>query len=211
MEMQHFLIYLLVFLCGVLAYYLAQRLLNSLNKNESKRPPKTMDAAVIRQMVANYRSNHLSAISKVLGIEDAQSVSFCLKTLKNFIADIEFYTKKVNPRITESALGIRFYYAAYPKEEQLKNLESEKLIGKNYAEKHTLVMIPTLKIKNANGNFLDYDFNPLDSSTYTRNERNLDQPIQMMAMTSNEDQSREVMAQNHGQLIPPAQIDQQSY
>ncbi|WP_184469337.1 hypothetical protein [Pedobacter sp. AK013] len=181
--------------------------------NERRGRPSTMDPATIQQMVDGYRNNHLAAINKLLGISDAHSVSFGLKTLKKFIADIEFFTKKVNPRIADGALGIRFYYAAYPKENEWNNFEDEKAIGKNYAQKHTLVMIPTLKKKGGDGSYQDYDFNPLDRSTFPIKEREKEQPITLMAMSSDstDSQSREVMAQNHGQLIPPAEATVEIY
>ncbi|WP_051691674.1 hypothetical protein [Pedobacter borealis] len=181
--------------------------------NERRGRPNTMDPVIIQQMVDNYRNNHLAAINKVLGINDAHSVSFGLKTLKKFIADIEFFSKKVDPRIVDGSLGIRFYYAAYPKDNEWNGFEEEKSIGKNYAQKHTLVMIPTLKKKSSDGSYQDYDFNPLDRTTFPLKEREKEQPITLMAMSSDssDSQSREVMAQNHGQTIPPADSAIETY
>ncbi|ARS42873.1 hypothetical protein CA265_03235 [Sphingobacteriaceae bacterium GW460-11-11-14-LB5] len=184
-----------------------------MKKNERPGHPNTMDPATIQQMVDGYRNNHLAAINKVLGITDSHSVSFGLKTLKKFIADIEFFSKKVDPRIADGALGIRFYYAAYPKENEWNGFEDEKSIGKNYAQKHTLVMIPTLKKKSSDGSYQDYDFNPLDRTTFPLKETEKQQAVTLMAMSSdsNASQSREVMAQNHGQLIPPAEAAVEIY
>jgi len=213
MEMQHLPSYAIVFLCGVLACYLLLKLIDLMKTNERRGHPNTMNPAIIQQMVDNYRNNHLAAINKIMGINDAHSVSFALKTLKKFIADIEFFSKKVDPRIADGALGIRFYYAAYPKENEWNGFEDEKSIGKNYAQKHTLVMIPTLKKKGSDGSYQDYDFNPLDRSTFPLKEREKEQPITLMAMSSDssDTQSREVMAQNHGQLIPPAEATVEIY
>jgi len=213
MEMQHLPSYAIVFLCGALACYLLLKLIDLMKTNERRGHPNTMDPAIIQQMVDGYRNNHLAAINKALGINDSHSVSFGLKTLKKFIADIEFLSKKVDPRIVDGALGIRFYYAAYPKENEWNGFEAEKSIGKNYAQKHTLVMIPTLKKKSSDGSYQDYDFNPLDRTTFPLKEREKEQPITLMAMSSDssDTQSREVMAQNHGQLIPPADSAMQNY
>ncbi|GAA4198185.1 hypothetical protein GCM10022289_06540 [Pedobacter jeongneungensis] len=212
MNMKDFLIYAIVFLFGALVLYLVQKL-TGLIKTEERSQPNTMDTRTIKQMVNQYRNNHLDAINSTLGLNDAHSVSFGLKTLKKFIADIEYQTKKRNPGIGIGALGVRFYYAAYPKEGEWENFENEKSIGKDYAGKHTLVMIPTLKKKINNGSCQDYDFNPLDESTYLINEREKQRPVAFMAMdsTSNDDQSGQVMAQNHGQLIPPAEAVQETY
>jgi len=211
--MQHLPIYAVVFLCGALAYYLLQKLIDLLNRGEGRVKPNTMDPAIIQQMVDNYRNNHLEAINRIMEIKDAHSVSFGLKTLKKFIGDIEFYAKKVDPRIADGALGIRFYYAAYPKASEWGGFENEKEIGKDYAQRHTLIMIPTLKKKASNGAYLDYDFNPLDRSTFPIKERSKEQPVTLMAMSSDssDGQSREVMAQNHGQTIPPADSAIESY
>lgn len=211
METQHLPIYAIVFICGALAYYLLQKIMDLLKRNERRSKPTTMDPAIIQQMVDNYRNNHLDAINSAMEIRDAQSVSFGLKTLKKFIGDIEFYAKKVDPRITDGALGLRFYYAAYPKENEWSGFGNE--IRKDYAQKHTLIMIPTLKKKASNGSYLDYDFNPLDRSTFPMKERSKEQPVTLMAMSSDtsDSQTREVMAQNHGQLIPPAEAAQEIF
>jgi hypothetical protein len=213
MEMQHLPIYAIVFLCGALVLYILQKLVGLIDKGERRSDPNTMDPEIIQQMVDNYRNNHLAAINKVLGITDAHSVSFGLKTLKKFITDIEYHTRKVDTRITDGALGIRFYYAAYPKDNEWNNFDNEKSIGKNYVQKHTLVMIPTLKKKSSDGSYQDYDFNPLDINTFPVKERGKDQPVTLMAMNADtsDSQLREVMAQNHGQLIPPAEAAQEIY
>lgn len=210
--MKHFLIYAIVFLSGAFVLYLVQKLIG-LIKTGDRSQPNTMDTRTIKQMVDQYRNNHLDAINRTLGLNDAHSVSFGLKTLKKFIDDIEYQTKKRNPGIDAGALGVRFYYAAYPQESEWKNSENEKQMGKNYAGKHTLVMIPTLKKRISSGSFEDYDFNPLDKATYFINDREIERPVAMMAMdsTNNDSQSKQVMAQNHGQLIPPAEAVQETY
>jgi hypothetical protein len=213
MEMQHLPIYAIVFLCGALVLYILQKLVGLIDKSERRGYPNTMDPEIIQQMVDNYRNNHLTAINKVLGISDAHSVSFGLKILKKFISDIEYHSKKVDRRITDGALGIRFYYAAYPKDNEWNNFENEKTIGKEYAQKHTLIMIPTLKKKSSDGSYQDYDFNPLDINTFPIRERSKDQPVTLMAMNADTsaDQLRQVMAQNHGQTIPPADSAIETY
>ncbi|MCZ4223631.1 hypothetical protein [Pedobacter rhodius] len=210
--MEGLLIYTIAFLSGAIALYLLQKLIGLIGK-ENKGYPNTMDVRTIHELVDNYRNNQLAAINKVLGLDDAYSVSFGLSTLKKFITDIESYSKKVDPRITDSVLGVRFYYAAYPKDTEWDNFEGEKLVGKDYAQKHTLIMIPTLKKKISSGNHLDYDFNPLDRKTFSANDRDENKQVEMMVMyaESSDKPSRQVMAQNHGQLIPPAEAGQQAY
>jgi hypothetical protein len=213
MEMQHLPIYVIVFLCGALVLYILQKIIGFIDKSERRTYPNTMDPKIIQNMIDNYRNNHLATINKTLGLNDAHSVSFDLRTLKKFISDIEYQTKKRNPGIGIATLGVRFYYAAYPKENEWESMENEKSIEKDSAQKHTLIMIPTLKKQIDNGSYLDYDFNPLDKATYLIDERNNNKPVTLMAMSadSSDSQSRQVMAQNHGQTIPPADSDVEIY
>lgn len=161
--------------------------------------PNTMSSSFVQKLIDNYRSNQLAAINTKFGIEDAHSIRFDLSTLKKFISDIENEAKKVNPAITENDLGVRFYYAAYPQVENWNTMEGIP-IGTNYAGKHTLVMVPTLKMGNAEGEILSYDFNPLDASTYNQNNENDGEQGEIMAMNKS---LSAILCQNHGNLIPP--------
>lgn len=132
---------------------------------ESNNPlqPGTMSNSLIQALINNYRQNHLSAINTALGIEDAHSIWFDLPKLKNFIANIEAEAAKVNPAASAEDLGVRFYYSAYPKEENWSIMESHP-VPVEYAGRHTLVMVPTLKKANETGELIDYDFNPFQSA-----------------------------------------------
>ncbi|AZA53241.1 hypothetical protein [Chryseobacterium sp. G0201] len=161
--------------------------------------PNTMPSEFVQKLINNYRSNQLTAINTKFGMEDAHSIRFDLATLKKFISDIENETQKVDSGITENDLGIRFYYAAYPQANNWDMMENTP-IGTNYAGKHTLVMVPTLKMGNAEGEILSYDFNPLDASTYNQNSDNDGKQGEVMAMNK---ALTAVLSQNHGNLIPP--------
>jgi len=154
--------------------------------------PNTMTCEFIQTLVDNYRKNHLIFVKDKLGIDDAHSIHFDLATLKKFISDIENETQKTNPTVTDQDLGIRFYYAAYPKAADW-SIMANTPIGVEYAEKHTLVMVPTMKMEDEEGEMLSYDFNPLESENT------------MLAMASNKNSglSGEIISQNHGNLIPP--------
>ncbi|UZT96880.1 hypothetical protein ODZ84_16885 [Chryseobacterium fluminis] len=157
--------------------------------------PNTMSYEFIQMLVDNYRNNHLVAIKDKLNLDDSHSIHFGLDTLKKFISDIETEAQKNNPDITEEDLGIRFYYAAYPTTANWSTMANTP-VGTNYAERHTLVMIPTLKKPDENGDLLNYDFNPLESSEG-----------EFLALpTQNQGLSGEIMSQNHGALNPPNQI-----
>lgn len=159
--------------------------------------PSTMSPDIVQKLVDNYRNNQLNIINTKLGIDDAHSIWFDLVTLKKFIADIENEVQKVDTNITQNDLGVRFYYAAYPELQNWDMMENMP-IGQEYAGKHTLVMVPTLKQENQEGKVLDYDFNPLDSSTYVQNNENEQTEIVAMKKVVSA-----VFSQNHGNLIPP--------
>lgn len=157
--------------------------------------PNTMRSDFIKNLIDNYRNNQLKAINNMNGSTDAHSIHFNLAILKKFIADIETETQKINPGITDEDLGIRFYYAAYPKAENWDIMAGHP-IDQTYAGKHTLVMIPTLKKADEEGNFLHYDFNPLASAG--SKEQTLALSLKSAPLSSDE-----VVSQNHGNLIPP--------
>ncbi|GAB0156826.1 hypothetical protein CHRYSEOSP005_20930 [Chryseobacterium sp. Alg-005] len=168
----------------------------------------TIPATLIQTLVNNYRNSQLAAINTNLNMNDAHSIWFNLATLKKFIADIESETQKINPDVSENDLGIRFYYAAYPSTENWNLMENQP-IGQEYAGKHTLVLVPTMKKANEEGELLDYDFNPLYSESYKKN-------ITPLGFTSDVDDDTPLsddnaLAQNHGQLIPPSSTVVQMY
>ena len=157
--------------------------------------PNTMSCDFIQTLVNNYRNNHLAFVKDKLGIDDAHSIHFDLATLKKFISDIETETQKNSPNTTDKDLGIRFYYAAYPKKEDWGIMNGTP-IGTEYAERHTLVLVPTMKADDGQGNMLPYDFNPL--STTGEGE------LLAMASAKNSGLQGDVICQNHGTLSPPS-------
>jgi len=170
----------------------------STNEKDPLRPG-CMSSDLIQALIDNYRRGHARAIKNALGIEDANSIWFDLPKLKKFISIIEDEAAKINPDMREEDLGIRFYYAAYPKAENWDIMRSHP-VEKEYAERHTLVMIPTTQKSDENGNRLHYDFNPLQSDDFS------------LAMTS---KSRtglgEAIAENHGALSPPMDSRAENY
>lgn len=157
----------------------------------------TIATDLVQKLISNYRNHQMQAVNKELGITDSHSIWFDLPKLKNFIATIENEAKKVNPDVPEDHLGIRFYYAAYPKAEDWAIMESHP-VEKEYAERHTLVMIPTLKKEDENGEMLHYDFCPSTEGS-------------VLAMAAKKGPSAKggpsgppiVIAENHGTLSPP--------
>lgn len=156
--------------------------------------PGIMSNKLIQNLIDNYRKNHLNAINGALGIEDAHSIWFDLPKLKKFIAMIEAEAIKTNPSCTEDDLGIRFYYAAYPNNENWSIMDSHP-VPQEYAERHTLVLIPTLKRENEAGELHDYDFNSSLSS-----ERD---SIALALSARKKKLTDHSIGENNGALIPP--------
>lgn len=166
---------------------------------ESNNPlqPGTMSNSLIQALINNYRQNHLNAINSALGIEDAHSIWFDLPKLKNFIANIEAEAAKANPAASTEDLGVRFYYSAYPKEENWSIMESHP-VPIEYAGRHTIVMVPTLKKANETGELIDYDFNPFQSAE----GKSLALANKSAKGTGEDDDTS--LGENSGTLIPPA-------
>ncbi|MGC5746188.1 hypothetical protein [Chryseobacterium sp. NFX27] len=151
----------------------------------------TIPSELVRQLIGNYRNNQMQAVNKELGITDSHAIWFDLPKLKKFIACVENEAAKANPDVSEEDLGIRFYYAAYPKAKDWAIMESHP-VEKEYAERHTLVMIPTLKKADETGEMLHYDFCPPNSGS-----------ILAMASKNGKSGDPETLAENHGTLSPP--------
>lgn len=163
--------------------------------------PNTMSCEFIQTLINNYRNNHLAFVKDKLGIDDAHSIHFDLATLKKFISDIENETLKNSPNTTDQDLGIRFYYAAYPKADNW-DIMSGTPIGTEYAERHTLVLVPTIKKEDENGEILSFDFNPLTNGGG-----------EFLAMSTSRTGGLQgdVISQNHGNLIPPDNTVSESF
>ncbi|MDQ1098733.1 MULTISPECIES: hypothetical protein [Chryseobacterium] len=170
---------------------------SGLNTNSG---PNTLPYNFIKNLIDNYKNNQLVSINNDQNIDDAHSVHFDLAVLKKFIADIENETKKVLPTVTAQQLGVRMYYGAYPDTNHWSMVDGQS-VPTNYAEKHTVVMVPTLKMPDEQGQILNYDFNPLNPATY-----NASANITASSTgtgSGSADVSTDILAQNHGGLIPP--------
>ncbi|MGG5208761.1 hypothetical protein ACQWU4_07415 [Chryseobacterium sp. MIQD13] len=149
----------------------------------------TISSELVKKLISNYRDNQMQAVNKELGITDSHAIWFDLPKLKKFIECIENEARNTNPNVSEEDLGIRFYYAAYPKAEDWAIMENHP-VEVEYAERHTLVMIPTLKKEDETGEMLNYDFCPSGST------------LAMAAKNGNPGDT-ETIAENHGTLSPP--------
>ncbi|UPT70251.1 MAG: hypothetical protein M0D53_14280 [Flavobacterium sp. JAD_PAG50586_2] len=149
---------------------------------------KTMNLDLVQQMTTNYQTKQLlSILTNTVNpmTFDAKSVWFGLDELKDFIATIEAETAK-HPEYGMKDLGVRFYYSAYPASVNWEDPGYETLskVPSNYEKLHTLIGIPTALINNTN-----QDFDPADVKTYDGSKP--------------KGVGISIMAENHGELIPP--------
>lgn len=183
-------------------------------------PPALLPAEVVRSMVTNYgdlQLNNIQTAPTNAVPVDAKAIWFDLETIKKFIYQIEHNANTNFAQSQNKKLGIRIYYASYPKNTQMAQMalnDPNFYYNPSYENLHTLVMIPT--ISGANND--NYDFNPLDVNSYTgftNMKRNGVDPFadpsysilsfgpscepELESPTPNQTSAR-----NHGTLIPPA-------
>ncbi len=177
---------------------------------------------LIQKMVDDYNSkqrSHINSSMSQLNSDggDAKSIWFDLETLKKFIYHIEKEAKnnRNNPTNIDK-LGVRIYYASYPKRETWEKSKFDNAldgfigdpITERYGERHTLVMLPTIDI---NGTITDFD--PFVSSSYelglVTGEGTLPKYTYALmlntpqATTTQSSGARSTTSQNHGGLYPP--------
>nr|WP_321245660.1 hypothetical protein [uncultured Psychroserpens sp.] len=195
--------------------------------NYSREPVSELPIKLIVDMIDGYQDNQLSEINSGLAMNDARAISFDLETLKKFIYHIETITKDKDSTISSEDIGIRIYYAKYPDESKWGTISYKNAldgfrgdpITEQYENKHTLLLMPTIK-----RNDTYFDFNPNDQRTYTKQMNELteqqqegSQPIYtnstnttigLSLMPSSSSRSlgtgsSSTVAQNHGGLFPP--------
>jgi len=157
---------------------------------------------LVQTLINNYRNNQMNLVNKGLGITDSNSIWFDLPKLKNFITAMEDEIKNSNPDVSDEDMGIRFYYAAYPKSEEW-DIMADHPVEKEYAERHTLVMIPTMKKADENGEMLDYDFNPSNGTS--------GKSMALFSKSKGSTFPDTTFAENHGTLAPPSDPKVQSF
>ncbi|WP_298507944.1 hypothetical protein [uncultured Kordia sp.] len=186
-----------------------------------------MPAQIVSDMIFGYQDKQLKIINSGIDTDDTKAIWFDLETLKKFIYNIEKLSK-CNGNIPEEELGVRIYYAIYPKTEGCtykgsnndnqfrfnynwdmnidRSIENSNSIEEDHLNRHTLVMIPTKK--NDIGEHID--FNPYNT---TSNREGLDylfedtdrcnEGILSLTVFPQNEGSENPNAQNHGGLFPP--------
>lgn len=132
--------------------------------------PPTLTTEMVKSMVTEYSDTQLhniqTAPTNAVPV-DARSIWFDLETLKEFLYHIEHNVTKNATQARNKELGVRIYYAAYPKNDKMRDLAATQTdpnfsYNPAYEKKHTLVMIPTIQGADRE----NYDFNPLDVNSY---------------------------------------------
>ena len=132
--------------------------------------PPVLTTELVKSMVTQYKGAQLNNIQTATNNPvrvDAQAIWFDLETLKKFLYHVEHNVNKNSEISRDKKIGIRIYYAAYPKNDEMRQMAASQedahfTFNPNYERLHTLVMIPTISGEEGE----NYDFNPLDKDTY---------------------------------------------
>jgi hypothetical protein len=184
---------------------------NLICDNYSSTTFEGLDSKLILEMAKNYKDNYYPSMHPT-GNEslDARSIWFNLDTLKKFIWYIESKSIK-NGLQNIPGLGIRLYYARYPKAEKYAEFPNLSNVNPTYQNMHTVFMLPTYKDA-ATGFNVEFDPNFIKNNVpeslkfrlqmaKKNPERNSFEVFCFRAISS--DPNDPNLSQNHGNLIPP--------
>ncbi len=171
---------------------------------------------LVRNMISGYKDYQKRYIDTASNLDDAHSIWFDLETLKAFIYHVEYQTKQNTNIVANPELGLRIHYSRYPEFNQWKDFSdlddlAQDPLGSQYGERHTLVIIPTIKRKDGK----NVNFNPLDTTTYA-NGMPFDYPGTPSTTTvpsfggintKANNSGGNTGSQNHGGLYPPGLPD----
>jgi hypothetical protein len=172
----------------------------------------TLEVKLVHAMTNKYKDGQLSeindgTISRFTTIDsDSRAVWLDLETLKAFVYHIESKAKDHPTKPAQSKdLGIRIYYASYPDAPQsyddLNGVRGSYILPVNYHDRHSIVMIPTIR-----RGVEEVDFNPLDNDTYYDAFNPAfyapGSPTPILALSSIPG-TGSTGALNHGNLYPP--------
>ncbi len=155
-------------------------------------------AKMSRDYNAGIGKNFIWKGTQMSRVEDASSVVFDLETLKRYIWYIESNVCKRGCNKKDLKLGIRFYYAQYPNEFMMRTSAYLKTLDIDYANKHTLFMVPVYRFTLSKG--LYKNFNPAAVRGCEFPWDGLDSvPVPVNIALGGDDPNE----QNHGSLRPP--------
>jgi hypothetical protein len=168
-----------------------------------------IDERLAKIMATNYKEDSEKSLiyinNKTNSDSDARSVWFPLESIKNYIWDIENQNCS-NTNCNKEGLGLRIYFAKYP-DKSSRDWLALGLSGiqNNYANRHTIFMIPTYHY---GGN--DIDFDPWSSSckiptiiTDNFNPADTNNQVRARYVFFADQSATGSDGKNHGNLIPP--------
>lgn len=183
---------------------------NTICSNYSNKPMSSLEVGLVHKMTERYMSEQHENIKATIA-DDAHSIWFDLETLKEFVYQLEYNTKKNRSTVSSQDLGVRIYYASYPDKTWNDYTDLQVLNGKGYEKLHTLVMVPTFRNKAG----VNLDFDPMVETTFdyglkgsdkysgTKNANKISVLSSMPVKSNTGSQPVPIGAQNHGSLIPP--------
>ncbi len=127
---------------------------NTICSDYSNKTYTGIDAGLVTKMIGNYKTGHYNAFVNNTRPVDARSIWFSLDRLKQFIYEIEKNTCKKGCNTTDS-LGLRVYFAEYPAAQEEWNRYPQLVneLPGIYRGKHTLLMVPTIRMAGINTDF----------------------------------------------------------
>lgn len=172
---------------------------NEIVLNYANESMNTLQVELVDTMIKGYENRQLSALNEKFKFDDKQGdakyIEFDLETLKKFIYHVEMNGKKIDDTLSDKDLGIRMYYATYPKFTEWKNhpdLQNKEFLKnpltKQYGLRHTLVMRPIMK---KNGKNILFTSKPVNTGSSQQSHKTFALSI------------APIDGQNHGSLSPP--------
>ena len=167
-----------------------------------------LEVALIESMTNKYQSAQRAAIAEIypdMLPDDARAVFFDFVTIKEFLYQIEVEAGEHDVKPDE--LGIRVYYASYPKRSEWGEFSDLITPGSDgtvlpitYENRHTLIMIPAFRKSKDE----IWDFDPSIPETLTRPLGGVisDSKASGMSIIGLTGTPR-VLSKNHGSLWPP--------
>lgn len=182
-----------------------------------------INLSTARMLARDYRQINIPLLEAGEGgLQDATSVWLSLETLKSYISKIES-AACVKGCGDKMNLGVRIYYGRYPEISGWNNDLEE--VPDNYAEHHTIFMVPTYQ--DALNGSVQWDFDPWHWGNNSCTPTSLaewfrlgDKPFgaeKSLVLSPSERQvfkaagNSWVPAQNHGSLIPPELVTGTSF
>lgn len=105
------------------------------------------------KLLAQKYKERLRLIQEHEKLDDTRSVWFSLEEIEQFSWIVRYYSEAAKLNIAPKDLGIRIYYGKYPEANVMKTTTAFAKTNPEYAQKHTIFMVPTYKMNGRNEDF----------------------------------------------------------